>query len=225
MRIIPASDSSLLVEFGTDISPHLHGRVMAMFLALEERCDPRIRNLHPGYASLLIDFDPLQVSHEELATILEQTAADAHDTGHFVARMVTIPVCYDAEFGLDLMELAQSAKLTAEQIVRLHSSPLYRVYFLGFSPGFAYLGGLPERLHAPRFATPRKSVAAGSVGIAGSQTGIYPVDSPGGWRIIGRTPMRMFSPEATPPTRLQPSDLVKFLPIDRATFEEMSREQ
>ncbi|MDR3747863.1 MAG: 5-oxoprolinase subunit PxpB [Acidobacteriota bacterium] len=225
MRIIPASDSSLLVEFGNAISPQLHGRVMTLFLALEERHDPRIRNLHPGYGSLLIDFDPLQLSHEELASILEQAVADANDRPYFVARMVTLPVCYDPEFGLDLLELAQSANLTVEQFASQHSLPLYRVYFLGFSPGFAYLGGLPEPLHAPRLATPRPRVAAGSVGIAGSQTGIYPVDSPGGWRIIGRTPMRLFSPGATQPTLLHPSDLVRIFPIDRATFEEMSREQ
>ena len=181
-------------------------------------------NLHPGYASLLVDYAPLQLGHAELASILEQAAPDVHDNPGFVARKVTLPVCYDAEFGLDLLELAQFANLTVEQFTAQHSSSLYRVYFLGFSPGFAYLGGLPEALHAPRLTTPRQRVSAGSVGIAGSQTGIYPVDSPGGWRIIGRTPMRMFNPEA-PPTRLQPGDLVKFFPIDRVTFEEMSQEQ
>jgi KipI family sensor histidine kinase inhibitor len=137
--------------------------------------------------------------------------------------VVTIPVCYDIEFGPDLLDVSQHAGLSLEEVVRLHSSPTYLVYFLGFSPGFVYLGGLPEVLHMPRLATPRPSIVGGSVGIAGSQTGIYPADSPGGWKLIGRTPLRMFDPEAASPTRLQPGDRMKFSPIDRATFENISR--
>jgi inhibitor of KinA len=137
--------------------------------------------------------------------------------------VVTIPVCYDIEFAPDLSDVAQRSGLSQEDVVGLHSSPTYLVYFLGFSPGFVYLGGLPALLRTPRLATPRPSIVAGSVGIAGSQTGIYPVGSSGGWRLIGRTPVRMFDPEATPPTRLQPGDRMTFSPIDRATFEEMQR--
>jgi len=221
MKIIPASDSSLLVVFGNAISPELHERVIALFHAFQARHDPRIGNLHPGYASLLIDFDPLRLSHEELTSEVQQLANTRDSKADKGSNVGTIPVCYDVEFGPDLPDVAQHAGISLEEVIRLHSLPTYLVYFLGFSPGFVYLGGLPEILHTPRLATPRPSIAGGSVGIAGSQTGIYPVDSPGGWKLIGRTPVRMFDPEATPPTRLQPGDRMKFSPIDRGTFDEM----
>ncbi len=221
MKIIPASDSSLLVVFGNLISPQLHQRVMGLFHALQQSSDRRIRNLHPGYASLLIDFDPLRLTHEELTGVVEQAATAGDFAADGSAAVVTIPVCYDIEFGSDLTDVTQHAGLSVEEVVRLHSSPTYLVYFLGFSPGFIYLGGLPEVLHTPRLPTPRASIAGGSVGIAGSQTGIYPLDSSGGWRLIGRTPLRMFDPEAELPTRLRPGDRMKFAPIDRAKFEKL----
>jgi len=218
MKLIPASDSSLLIVFGDAVSRTLPARVMSLFVALQRRNDPRIRNLHPAYATLLIDFDPLRVTHDELSSLVQQlTPVD--DVALDRAPDVVIPVCYDIEFGPDLPDVARHAGLTPEEVVQLHSSATYLVCFLGFAPGFAYLGGLPEVLHAPRLATPRRLIAGGSVGIAGSQTGIYPSDSPGGWRLIGRTPWRMFDPEATPPTRLQPGDSVKFSPVDRSTFD------
>lgn len=223
MKIVPASDSSLLVVFGNAISPALHQRVMSLFHAFQSWHDPRIRNLHPGYASLHIDFDPLRLTHDELSSIVQQLAVGSDSVVDTRANVVTIPVCYDIEFAPDLLDVAQHAGLSLAEVVRQHSSPTYLVYFLGFSPGFVYLGGLPEVLHMPRLSTPRPAIAGGSVGIADSQTGIYPVDSPGGWRLIGRTPMRMFDPEATPPTRLQPGDRMKFSPIDRATFEDVQR--
>ncbi len=223
MKIIPASDSSLLVVFGNEISPALHERVIALFHSFQARHDPRIRNLHPGYASLLIDFDPLRLTHDELSSVVEQLALASESVVHEPASVVTIPVCYDIEFGPDLLDVAQRAGLSIDEVIRLHSSPTYLVYFLGFTPGFVYLGGLPEGLHTPRLATPRPSIAGGSVGIAGGQTGIYPFDSPGGWKLIGRTPLLMFDPEGAPPTRLQPGDWMKFSPIDRATFGDLQR--
>ena len=219
VKIVAASDSSLMVVFGNVISPELHQRVMALFHALQRRQDPRIRNLHPGYASLLIDFDPLELTHEELTHTVELLASTADAAVGGSGAVVAIPVCYDLEFGPDLAEVAQHAGLSVDEVIRLHSSPTYLVYFLGFSPGFVYLGGLPEAIHTPRITTPRVSIAGGSVGIAGGQTGIYPIDSSGGWRLIGRTPLRMFDAEATQPTRLQPGDRMKFAPVDRATFE------
>lgn len=218
MKIIPASDSSLLVVLGNDVSVDLHHRVIALFRGLQAQRDTRIRNLHPGYASILIDFDPLRLSHEELKAHVQQIASASRFEQPDTANIISIPVCYDSEFGPDLADVAGHAKLSTAEVTRLHSSATYLVYFLGFSPGFAYLGGLPDVLKVPRLTTPRGHVAAGTIGIAGAQTGIYPVDSPGGWRLIGRTPLRMFDPAATPPTRLQPGDQVSFSPIDRATF-------
>lgn len=223
MKVIPASDSSLLAVFGNTISPELHARVVGLFHALRGRQDPRILNLHPGYTSVLVDFDPLQMGHDELAAIIEQSASATASQAAPAVNLVTVPVCYDAEFGPDLLDLASNAGISAEEVVGLHTSATYLVYFLGFSPGFAYMGGLPEKLHMPRLATPRSHVSGGTVGIAGSQTGVYPVDSAGGWRLIGRTPWRMFDPSADPPTRLQPGDQVRFSAIDRATFDAMAQ--
>ncbi len=221
MKIIAASDSSLLVEFGNSISLELHTRVLALFGALLAEHDPRIRNLHPGYASLLIDFDVLHLSHDELsAHVRELVNARPASINHF-ARTVELPVCYDVEFGPDLIDVAQHNAISVEELIRLHTSATYRVFFLGFSPGFAYMGGLPEKLRIPRLATPRSRVPAGAVGIAGEQTGVYPIESPGGWRLIGRTPHRMFDAAHDPPTRLQPGDLVRFTAIDRQSFDQM----
>jgi KipI family sensor histidine kinase inhibitor len=219
MKMVPASDSSLLVVLGDAMSLDNSERVMPLFLALQRLNDPRIRNLHPAYASILIDFNPLRLSHEDAASLVENLAGEMPPQYERAVNVVTIPVCYDLEFGPDLQEVANHASISTCEVIRLHSSAKYRVHFLGFTPGFAYLGGLPEALHTPRLATPRKHVPAGTVAIAGSQAGIYPVDSPGGWRLIGRTPVLIFDPNATRPTRLEPGDLVTFSAIDRATFD------
>ncbi len=223
VEIIAASDSSLLVVFGSEISLELHQRVLALFTALAGEQDPRLRNLHPGYASLLIDFDPLQMSHEELQSRVEELILERPRAEQVPREIITIPVCYDAELGPDLADVAAHVGLPPAEVIRLHTSPTYLVYFLGFAPGFAYLGGLPQKLHVPRLATPRLSVVAGSVGIAGNQTGIYPLQSPGGWRLIGRTPLRMFDAEAVSPARVQPGDGIKFAAINRDQFDELLR--
>jgi inhibitor of KinA len=225
MKIIAASDSSLLVEFGNSVSQQLHRRVLALFHALLSERDPRIRNLHPGYASLLIDFDVLQISHEQLATHVRELMEAETGLEKTSTRTVEIPVCYDAEFGPDLGDVAEHNKITTDEVIYLHTSATYRVYFLGFSPGFAYMGGLPEKLRTPRLATPRPRVTAGSVGIAGEQTGVYPIDSAGGWRLIGRTPEKMFDASANPLTRLQPGDIVRFTSISRPSFDEILRQK
>jgi KipI family sensor histidine kinase inhibitor len=223
VKVVPASDSSLLVVLGDAISLDNHERVMSLFRALDRLNDPRIRNLHPAYASILIDFDPLLLSHEQAVSLIENVAGEESSQYDRAANTVTIPVCYDIEFAPDLHEVANHAKISTREVIRLHASATYRVHFLGFTPGFAYLGGLPDTLHTPRLATPRKHVPAGSVAIAGTQAGIYPVDSQGGWRLIGRTPVRIFDPGAAQPTQLKPGDLVEFSVIDRATFDATNR--
>lgn len=224
MRIEITSDTSSLVRFGENASEEYFGAVTGLFRRLRTLNDPRIRNLHPAYATVLIDFDPLTMSHAELASTvgeLVQLGAEAH----FPTRVVRIPVCYGGELGPDLPFVAEHAGLPSGEVVRLHSSANYVVHFLGFSPGFGYLDGLPAQLDCPRMESPRTRVAAGSVGIAGRQTGVYPLESPGGWRLIGCTPLRMFNPHASPPTRLEPGDKVQFVAIDRAEFDELvSRE-
>lgn len=222
MQIEIASDCSLLVRFAENLTPECFPAVAAFFHQLRALADPRIRNIHPAYATVLIDFDPLRMSHQELTTIARELLSRRSETP-WSSRVVQIPVCYGGEFGIDLPYVAKHAGLSAQEVIQLHSEARYLVHFLGFSPGFGYLSGLPKLLECPRLESPRNSVRAGSVGIAGAQTGVYPVDSPGGWRIIGRTPLRMFDPFAGPPTRLEPGDTVQFLPIDAEAFAGLAR--
>lgn len=225
MTIIPASDSSLLVEFGETISPETQQRVLQLFHALQLRANTHIRNLHLAYVSVLIDFDPLAVTHAQIAEMVREEAIRNIGTSEQSPRLVEIPVCYAPEFGLDLTDVSSHTKLTQDEVIRLHSSITYDVCFLGFTAGFAYLGGMPQALATPRLGTPRRTVAEGSVGIAGAQTGIYPAETPGGWRLIGRTPLRMFDPRTEPETLVAPGDQVRFLPVTRAEFDRLWQER
>ncbi len=224
MRIEIASDTSLLVRFGENASDECLAAVMSLFRRMRSLNEPRIRNIHPAYATVLIDFDPLTMSHDELRAIVDELVRLGAAV-HTPTRVVKIPVCYGGEFGPDLPFVAEHAGLSLEEVVRLHSAAVYVVHFLGFSPGFGYLDGLPARLESPRLQSPRTRVAGGSVGIAGIQTGVYPLDSPGGWRLIGRTPLRMFNPVADLPTLLEPGDTVQFVPIGRAKFDELESKE
>ncbi len=219
MRILSASDSSVIAVFGEKTSLAAHSRVLELFHKLRSLEDPRIRNIHPAYASILIDFDPLRFTHDQLIALVEQLLQKPVPEAAVSTRLVCIPVCYDSRCGMDLEDVAEHCRISVDEVIRLHSSADYSVSFLGFSPGFAYLAGLPSKLAAGRLSTPRRLVPAGSVGIAGTQTGVYPLDSPGGWKIIGRTPMRMFDPEAEPPTAIHLGDQVRFVPIDSREFE------
>ena len=224
MRIAQASDSALFIGFGDSISLETHRRVISLFRAVERLRDPRIRNLHPAYTSLLIDFDPLLLTHEQLECLVAPLILKSLPSPLEASGLIEIPVCYERDFAPDLATVAQHCLLTEEQVIAMHSGGDYFVYFLGFSPGFGYLGGLSSQLQVPRLLTPRKQVEAGSVGIAGLQTGIYPNASPGGWQLIGRTPLRMFDASSEPPSLLQPGDRVRFRRIDRGEFDRLARQ-
>ncbi len=167
-------------------------------------------NVHPAYASILVDFDPRSTRHAEIERAAEDLFAVAREAPAPETRTVEIPVRYGGEFGPDLETVAQLTGHTPEEVIAIHSGAEYLVYFLGFSPGFPYLGGLAESIAAPRLETPRRRVPAGSVAIGGRQTGVYPMASPGGWRIIGRTAMRLFDAAADPPALLRMGDRVRF---------------
>ena len=182
-----------------------------------------VRNLHPAYCSLLIKFDALRMEHGELEAILRRYLKRLEEVRLPGPRRVEIPVCYGGEFGPDLAEVCAMRGLTEAQAVELHASVEYLVYFLGFVPGFAYLGELPEGLVTPRLAAPRKRVPAGSVGIAGNQTGVYPFATPGGWRLLGGTPIKMFRADREELSLLSIGDRVRFTPIDAERFAELER--
>jgi len=217
-----ASDQSLLISFGQQITLDSHQRVLKLLHLLQAEPIEGIRNLHPAYCSLLIKFDPLRLDHDEVQSRLVPYLARLGKTPLPAPQQVEIPVCYGGEFGPDLSEVAAMHGMTPAQAVELHSSPIYIVCFLGFAPGFAYLGGLPEALASPRLETPRAKVPHGSVGIAGNQTGVYPFATPGGWRLIGRTPVAMFRRHQDPMNLLQIGDHVRFRPISKEEFAEFS---
>jgi len=212
MEIRPASDCSLLVSFGDAISLEAHQQVLKLMHAFPE-LPLGIRNLHPAFASVLIDFDPRRRGRSEIESIVRQKMSEPVEARQLEGRIVDIPVRYGGEFGPDLENVARHTGLSQERVVELHASADYRVYFLGFSPGFPYLGGMRPELATPRLPAPRKRVPVGSVAIGGAQTGIYSVESPGGWRLIGRTALRLFDAAAAPPALLQIGDRVRFVPV------------
>jgi KipI family sensor histidine kinase inhibitor len=218
IRFQPASDRSLLVYLGERITLDAHQRVRRLLRLLELEPITGVRNLHPAYCSLLVNFDALKLNHHELEIILRRYLDRLEDVRLPEARELEIPVSYGGEFGPDLDEVASICGVAPARVIELHSSATYVVYFLGFVPGFAYLGELPDALATSRLATPRRNVPPGSVGIAGNQTGVYPFGTPGGWRLIGRTPISMFRPDARDMSFVSIGDRVRFTPISNGQF-------
>ena len=215
MTVRPASDRSLLIEFGREISLEAHREVRFLTRALAGVRG--IVNLHPAYASVLVDFDPRLRTHPEVEDLVRDRMERGAHAPDPPARTVEVPVRYGGEFGPDLEDVARHAGLPAARVVELHAASAYLVYFVGFATCFPYLGGLPRELATPRLSAPRKHVPAGSVAIGGSQAGIYPLASPGGWRIIGRTPLALFDPEGSPPPLLRMGDRVRFSPVSESS--------
>ena len=220
-RVLPAGDSCLTIEFGDEIDSVINDRVLACARAVEGLSFPGVIEVVPTYRSLAVYFDPTHTDVHVLQERLAERACALPRRMRRVGRTVTIPVVYGGEFGPDLPDLAASAKLSQEKVIALHTSVDYRVYMLGFSPGFPYLGNVPEKIAAPRLAEPRLKVPAGSVGIAGTQTGIYPQESPGGWRLIGRTPVRLYDPNRTKPFLLEAGNRVRFARISEEEYERL----
>ena len=212
MTIQPASDRALLFSFGDEISLGAHANVVRLTGCLRG-VHRGILNLHPAYTSVLVDFDPRLLSHAEVEALVCQRMASMADAPQPESRRVEIPVHYGGENGPDLGEVARHTGLTEKRVVELHAAAEYLVYFVGFATCFPYLGGLPSELATPRLAAPRKLVPEGSVAIGGAQAGIYPLASPGGWRLIGRTHLKLFDPSASPPPLLRMGDRVRFVPV------------
>jgi inhibitor of KinA len=219
IRFEYASDQSLMVYLGDAINLETHHRVLKLLRMLETASIPGIRNLHPAYNSLLIVFDPVELPHAYVQHTVSMCIEELDSIVLPPPRVVEIPVVYD---GPDLEEVAALHHVAAQRVVELHASAEYTVYFLGFVPGFAYLGGLPDELATPRLEAPRKRVPKGSVAIGGSHTGVYPFETPGGWRIIGRTPLEIFDPESAELSRLRIGDQVRFVPVGQPVLPAVS---
>ena len=202
----------MVIEFGSEIDPEVNALVHRAAAAIERAQLDGVIELVPTYRSLMLHYDPSQTRQDTLQQAIlsldmEETGASG---GH---RVVEIPTLYGDEYGPDIGFVAENAGLAESEVIRIHSGADYLVYAMGFSPGFPYLGGLDPRLNTPRLKTPRTLISAGSVGIAETQTGAYPVASPGGWQLIGRTPLKLFDPDSDPPTVINAGDRVRFVPL------------
>jgi len=216
-----ASDQATLVYLGEEIGLTAHARVLKLLRHLQNQPIPWLRNLQPAYCSLLVTFDPCLVDHAQVEATLRAFEKSVESTPWPRPRIIEIPVCYCDEFGPDLKDVAKLHNTNPSKIIQIHSSRTYHAYFLGFAPGFAYLVDLSEKLATPRLESPRKKVPAGSVGIAGRQSAVYPFATPGGWRLIGQTPIAMFRPDRTPMETIAIGDKVRFHAISREEFRKL----
>lgn len=212
-RVTIAGDSALNLEFSRIISAETSALIRVAAQNLSDDPIPGIVELVPTFCSLMVYYDPLMTTYDEIVQKLQGKLRDLDTADLRLKRIVEIPVCYGGEFGPDLPTVAKHAGLSEKEVVEIHSSQDYLIDMLGFLPGFAYLGGLDPRLHTPRLATPRTQIEAGSVGIGGTQTGVYPLPSPGGWQIIGRTPIRPYDPNRENPILYSAGEYIRFVPV------------
>ncbi len=227
-RVLAAGDCAWSVEFGEGISRQLSELVYRLAELLSREDLPGLGELVPSYRALLVHYEPLTLDGERLRRHLQCLVREVTASGEAhlpTGRLRRIPTVYGGEFGPDLEVVAELAGLSTAEVVQLHSSVDYHTYMIGFMPGFPYLGGLPKELHLPRLTTPRLRVPAGSVAIAVEQAGIYPVESPGGWYLLGRTPYRLFDVRRDNPSYIEPGDSVRFVPIDAANYDFAAEEQ
>ena len=229
-RLFPLGDAAVVLELGQAIAPATHQLIQAFLKVLAQHPLPGLREVVPAFTTLTVYYDPWVLSqasealpYEQVASYLQNMlpAAQAAAAGYAPGPLVEIPVCYGGDFGPDLDLVASHAQLSREEVIAHHAAPEYLVYMVGFAPGFPYLGGLDARLATPRRAQPRPLVPAGAVGIAGAQTGVYSLPTPGGWQLIGRTPLRLFDPSRAQPSLLQAGDRLRFVPISEADFQRL----
>ena len=223
-QILIEGDSSVLIVFGDTISAETNSRITATVRLIREQRIEGMVDMIPAFVSLLINYNPQVISYAALRRRLETILEMKAESAETVRRVFEIPVCYGGEFGPDLQNIADHAGLSPREVIDIHTSRDYLIYMLGFLPGFCYLGGLDERIHTPRLKTPRLKIPSGSVGIGGSQTGIYPMESPGGWQLMGKTPVKTYDPCRETPILVQAGEYIRFVEIDEAEFRRIARE-
>lgn len=218
IKFIPAGDKSVVMEFGNSIKPEINAKIRNMVMAIDEGNLKGISEIIPTYRSILIIYNPLLIEYNSLIEYLKETSSSLGEETDNEARIVELPTVYGGEYGPDIEFVASHNNLTVDEVIKIHSSTDYLLYMLGFTPGFGYLGGMSKDIETPRLQVPRTKIPAGSTGIAGSQTGIYPIDSPGGWQLIGRTPVKLYDPLGTPPILLNAGDYVRFVPVSEEEY-------
>lgn len=212
-KVYPSGDQALTLQFGNAVDPVINDQVRALAEAITHKKIPGVLELVPTFCSLTVYYDPLTIKYGSLAMEIRRLAAQAETAEEKSGRLLKIPCCYGARFGPDLADMEKHTGLYRDEIIAIHSSTDYKVYMLGFLPGFVYLGGLDPRLHIPRLSVPRLKIPKGAVGIGGSQTGVYPLDSPGGWRLIGGTPVDFYDPGRSEPVLCRPGDYIRFVSV------------
>tara|TARA_B110000263_G_scaffold240292_1_gene243344 strand:- start:778 stop:1452 length:675 start_codon:yes stop_codon:yes gene_type:complete len=216
-RIVPAGDSAVLIELGSEIDPMINDQVYSLASSISKEKITAVIELIPSYRSLLVSYDPLIAGYAEMQEMMSEIIDRSLDSVEGVAveaKIIELPVVYGGEDGPDIEAVAEHSGVSVQDVIDIHSGVDYRVYMIGFAPGFPYLGGLDERIAAPRLKTPRLIVPAGAVGIAESQTGVYPNASPGGWQLIGRTAIRLFDVNRTTPSLITQGAKVRFVPVN-----------
>lgn len=224
-RILPSGDCAVLVEFSDIINEDANRKIRALYDNIQKEKIQGIVDLVPAFCSLLVSYDPKLIPYRSLCTKLEECLNKSGSVESKQKKVVSIPVCYEGEYAPDIQFVAEHAGLSIEEVIKIHTSKEYLIYMLGFQPGFPYLGGLDERIFTPRLSTPRTLIRAGSVGIGGEQTGLYPLASPGGWQLIGTTPVKAYNPDKTPSIPYEAGDYIRFYPITKERFAEIEKEE
>lgn len=226
--LYPLGDHAVLIQLGHEITPENQQKVQMVATHLDNHPTSWLVEYIPAYTTVTVFYDPMkipfssdQLPYDFVCSYLQQSFLDLNVNKFEEQRVIEIPVCYGGKLGPDLSFVADHNGLTPDQVIDIHSNGKYLVHMIGFAPGFPYIGGMSEQIAAPRKASPRLKIPARSVGIAGKQTGVYPIESPGGWQIIGRTPVRLFRPNENPPSLLKAGDRVKFTPICFEEFLEL----
>ncbi|MBU3186186.1 5-oxoprolinase subunit PxpB [Clostridium estertheticum] len=227
VKYLIAGDRALVVEFGDKIEEQVNSKIRSLTVAIAQEGIIGINETIPTYRSLMVIYDPIIMELDELISVLKSIILKMHELKLPDAKVIEIPTLYGGEYGPDIEFVAKHNKISIDEVIKIHTDREYLIYMIGFTPGFPYLGGMSDKIEAPRLQNPRTKIPVGSVGIAGKQTGIYPVESPGGWQLVGRTPVKLYDPCRDEPVLLNAGDYIKFVSIDENEYkiiEDLERE-